>query len=79
MVERESAAEPTVELRAPAGKHRVVITYPKTGAQSLFGDFDFFSTAHMEADDKAEGAMAIARVFDDTGRKVADFGKRWST
>jgi len=63
---------------APHGQFRVIILDKKTSATSVLGDFDELSTAMMEADDKADGAMVLATVYDDQGGQKAQYGQKWN-
>ncbi len=63
---------------APKGQFRVITLDAKTGATSVFADFDELLTAKMEADDKADGAMVLATVYDDQGIQQAQFGQKWN-
>lgn len=64
---------PTVELKAPPSKYRVVAVDTFDGTDWLHGDYDSLSEATDEAEKKG-GIMLKTHVYDDKGRHVFEAG-----
>jgi hypothetical protein len=64
----------SLELKAPAGKFRVVGVDTFDGTDWVYGDYDTQEQALALAEAKG-GEMLKTHVYDDTGRHIGGFGR----
>lgn len=62
-----------LELKAPAGKYRVIGVDTFDGTDWVSGDYDTLDQAKQNAKDEG-GTMLKTHVYDDTGKHVFEAG-----